>query len=303
MDSASGFRNESGWLESVRTAMRENATRQTWTERLSLAPYPIAFWYRQGASALVPPLTPIAITGRASPSSGMPLVSDEVAVDLDLDGRLLKFRAAVRGSEHAGNSNETTPGWDVLFNAAQLDSRRFTRVEPRSIALDVTDQRIAWTGDYGSPIGVPVHVEAGAYQGRPVYFEVLFPWTTDESPERAVSALSRYSTLLLFITVLGFLGGGAVLARHNWKTGRADVRGAALVGVATFAVVALALILGAHKTLAYSPYSLAMAEGLFAAILYMALEPWVRRLWPRALITWSRYSRASGATLSLDGTC
>ena len=59
VDSASGFRNESGWLESVRAAMPANATRQTWTERLSLAPYPVAFWYRQGASALVPPLTPI----------------------------------------------------------------------------------------------------------------------------------------------------------------------------------------------------------------------------------------------------
>jgi serine/threonine-protein kinase len=91
----------------------------------------------------------------------------------------------------------------------------------------------------------------------------------------------------LFIILLGFLGGGAVLARHNWKTGRADVRGAALVGVATYAAVALALILGAHNTLAYNPFY-PMPEGVFAAILYMALEPWVRRLWPRALITWSR---------------
>jgi len=49
VDSASGFRNESGWLESVRTAMPANATRQTWTERLSVEPYPISFWYRQGA--------------------------------------------------------------------------------------------------------------------------------------------------------------------------------------------------------------------------------------------------------------
>ena len=286
VDSASGFRNESGWLESVGTAMPANATRQTWTERLSLAPYPVTFWYRQGASALVPPLTIIDIHGRAAPSSRMPLVSDEVAVDLDLDGRLLTFRAAFQGSERAGNSNETTPGWDVLFNAAQFDSRRFTRVEPRSIALDVTDQRIAWTGEYGSPVSVPVHVEAGAYQGRPVYFEVLFPWTTGgrESLERAVST----PLFLVLLISLGFFAGGAVLARHNWKSGRADVRGAALVGVAMFAAEALALILGAHNTLAYNTFSLAMADGVSAAILYMALEPWVRRLWPRALITWSR---------------
>jgi predicted Ser/Thr protein kinase len=290
VDSASGFRNESGWLESVGTAMPADASRQAWTERLSLAPYPVAFWYRQGASALVPPLTTIDLTGRAAPSRRMPLVSDEVAVDLDLDGRLLKFRAAVHGSEHAGNSSDTTPGWDVLFNAAQFDSRRFTRVEPRSIALDVTDQRVAWTGDDGSPLSVPVRVEAGAYQGRPVYFEVLFPWTTgsSDSLERAGSTPSRYSTFLLLVTLFGFLVGGAVVARHNWKTGRADVRGAALVGVATFATNALALILGAHNTLAFNPFSLAMAEGVFAAILYMALEPWVRRLWPHALITWSR---------------
>jgi eukaryotic-like serine/threonine-protein kinase len=270
----------------VRTAMPANATRQTWTERLSVEPYPISFWYRQGASALVPPLTLIALTGRASPSSGMQPVSDEVAVDLDLDGRLLKFRAAVHGSEHAGNSNETTPGWDVLFNAAQFDSRRFTQVEPRSIAPDLTDQRIAWTGDYGSPTSVPVHIEAGAYQGRPVYFEVLFPWTTGgrESLNRADST-PPYAILFLFYLVFPVVG--AVLARHNWKTGRGDVRGAALVGVATFATLLLSLILGAHATLAY-PFLASITEGVFAAVLYMALEPWVRRLWPRALITWSR---------------
>jgi predicted Ser/Thr protein kinase len=287
VDSASGFRNESGWLESVRAAMPANATRQTWTERLSLAPYPVTFWYRQGASALVPQLTTIDIYGRAAPSSRMPLVSDEVAVDLDLDGRLLKFRAAVHGSKRAGTSNETTPGWDVLFNAAQFDGSRFTRVEPRSMALDVTDQRIAWTGDYGSPLSVPVHVEAGAYQGRPVYFEVLFPWTTGDrvSLERSGATPSRSSMFagLIFLVV------GAVFARHNWKTGRGDVRGAALVGVAMFAGVLLTMTLGVHNTLAGGwILTLATAEGALAALTYMALEPWVRRLWPRALITWSR---------------
>jgi hypothetical protein len=147
--------------------MPANATRQAWTERLALAPYPIAFWYRQGASALVPPLTTVDIYGRAAPSSRTPMVSDEVAVDLDLDGRLLTFRAAFHGSAHDGNSNETTPGWDVLFNAAQFDIRRFSRVEPRSIALDVTDQRIAWTGEYGSLLSVPVHVERGLITAGP----------------------------------------------------------------------------------------------------------------------------------------
>ena len=283
VDSASGFRNESGWVESVRAAMPANATRQTWTERLSVEPYPISFWYRQSASELVSPLTLIAITGRASPSSQTPPVSDEVAVDLDLDGRLLKFRAAVQGSQHAGNSNETTPGWDVLFKAAQFDSRRFTQVEPRSIAPDVTDQRIAWTGDYGSPTSVSVHVEAGAYQGRPVYFEIMFPWTTGDRVSLGTPSRSSMFAGLIFLVVV------AVFARHNWKTGRGDVRGAALVGVAIFAGVLLTHTLGVHDTLAGGwILSLAIAEGAFAAVLYMALEPWVRRLWPRALITWSR---------------
>jgi hypothetical protein len=58
--------------------------------------------------------------------------------------------------------------------------------------------------------------------------------------------------------------------------------------VATFATLLLSLILGAHDTLAYNPFPIPIAEGVFAAVLYMALEPWVRRLWPRALITWSR---------------
>jgi hypothetical protein len=40
----------------------------------------------------------------------------------------------------------------------------------------------------------------------------------------------------------------AVFARHNWKTGRADVRGAALVGVATFTALRLSQIMGTHDT-------------------------------------------------------
>jgi len=86
-----------------------------------------------------------------------------------------------------------------------------------------------------------------------------------------------------------FLVVGAVFARHNWKTGRGDVRGAALVGVAMFAGVLLTMTLGVHNTLAGGwILTLATAEGALAALTYMALEPWVRRLWPRALITWSR---------------
>ena len=59
--------------------------------------------------------------------------------------------------------------------------------------------------------------------------------------------------------------------------------------MATFAALLLSLIMGAHDTLASSGVLLVpIAEGVIVALTYMALEPWVRRLWPRALITWSR---------------
>jgi serine/threonine-protein kinase len=219
------------------------------------------------------------------------LSSDDVAIELDLDGRLLKFTSAPRETPGA-ESHE--PDWQALFNAAQLDYGQFSQATPQSTASSIADRRFAWSGAYGPPSHTPVHVEAGAHWGHPVYFEVIFPWTTVSlESSQSVGGDNLNETMASKVFMLVFFVAGATLARYNWKSGRADVRGASLVGFFLFGSFELSMLLSAHDPFrdgfVMTPqFTLALSAGVLAAVLYIALEPWVRRLWPQALITWSR---------------
>jgi eukaryotic-like serine/threonine-protein kinase len=86
--------------------------------------------------------------------------------------------------------------------------------------------------------------------------------------------------------------GIAVIALYNWRMGRGNVRGALVIGSYVFGTLALLqLMLSPDITEAVLRRPLIMmslGEGAYAAAIYLALEPWVRRRWPRAIITWSR---------------
>ena len=53
---------------------------------------------------------------------------------------------------------------------------RLRAVEPRWAASVDSDRKAAWEGAYPGQPGLEVRVEAAAYHGRPVWFEVLPPW-------------------------------------------------------------------------------------------------------------------------------
>ena len=150
---------------------------------------------------------------------------------------------------------------------------------------------MAWQGSYGTS-ALPVRVEAGTFNGTPSYFEVVFPWST---PGRSSDpSLEPFRTRAFYDVavedVLGFaiLVASILLARYNWTHGRGDVRGAAFVFLYLLSALLLSIVLGAHRITYGDQVSIALAASLSAALVYMALEPWVRRIWPQALITWSR---------------
>ncbi len=89
---------------------------------------------------------------------------------------------------------------------------------------------------------------------------------------------------------------GAIwVARLNLKSGRGDARGAFRVGIAICISRLLMWALQAHHVHIDAEeglfnYGLALAalEGVRYWIFYLALEPWVRRYWPQALLSWAR---------------
>jgi hypothetical protein len=101
--------------------------------------------------------------------------------------------------------------------------------------------------------------------------------------------------LFLFFMILAV--GTCVLARHNFRTGRADQRGATRIAVAVLSLVFAAWVIGARHWL--DPLTeftnltdtFAAQQVLKAAILwvmYIALEPYVRRYSPDMLMSWNR---------------
>jgi hypothetical protein len=99
--------------------------------------------------------------------------------------------------------------------------------------------------------------------------------------------------LCLFCSILL---GAALLARHNFRQGRGDRRGAFRLALFVFAVSLLSWLFGASHVPMLEEINrfllLAVSQALLWAaslcLVYLALEPYVRRRWPDAIVSWSR---------------
>jgi serine/threonine-protein kinase len=140
-------------------------------------------------------------------------------------------------------------------------------------------------------------VEAASYSGRPVYFRLLSPWEKPaESAADPVSKGERVGQVLSSILFIVVLLGGFLLARRNMRLGRSDRNGAFRVGSFFVAVHMLGWVFWGT----YLPDTNAMVgafigtlaatlfEGVMVWILYLALEPYVRKRWPETIISWTR---------------
>jgi len=113
---------------------------------------------------------------------------------------------------------------------------------------------------------------------------------------KAAESFSDHASQYIGITVLTCLMiGAAYLARRNYRQGRADREGAFRLAAVMFALKISIWLCSMHFTASLGTFGmliLDLATAVFIAsviwILYLALEPWVRRRWPQALISWSR---------------
>jgi serine/threonine-protein kinase len=186
--------------------------------------------------------------------------------------------------------------WAPLFSAAGLDSSKWPPTKPMWTPPVDSDAQAAWTGSLAERPNIPVRIEAAAYRGKPVYFELIGPWTRPErmQPYQPTSG-ERVSLVILTVLLLSLLVVGAMLARRNLRLGRGDRQGAYRLAAFVFAAWAVAVFFGAHHVPNYGELALFMeflAWGLFYScfiwVLYIALEPYVRRRWPATLVSWSR---------------
>jgi serine/threonine-protein kinase len=94
---------------------------------------------------------------------------------------------------------------------------------------------------------------------------------------------------------LSFFFGVIYLARLNYRQGRGDREGALRLARVMFALEMLLWLCRGHMVASIATLSslmVAVSTALFVSgttwMLYLALEPWVRRRWPQTVISWSR---------------
>jgi serine/threonine-protein kinase len=161
-------------------------------------------------------------------------------------------------------------------------------------SLASSDTRMAWTGTWPGTAR-PLRVEAASLHGKPVFFSLVGDWTKPDRMKSEPSLGKRVQQYIFIALTVGFFFGVIRLARLNYRQGRGDRAGAFRLAVVMFALEILLWLCRGHivaGTDFLGALVIAVSTGLFVSsttwMLYLALEPWVRRRWPHTIISWSR---------------
>jgi len=247
------------------------------------------FIYRQSPTHLVPR----GLTGTVSDLDPALDVAGMASVTVDASGQLIKLVAVPSDQESAARS--PWADWASLFNAAGLNLGDFDMVESHRAAPITHDRDLAWRR---RAVGVTDSiVEAATMHGTPVYFEVRGKSKSIDSPRSALSTGRgpAAEAFVLFMTVL-LSGVAALMARVNLRREASDRAGARKLGAFVLAGSLVSSVSQAHHAslatdevlLFLSLAGRALLLACLVWLIYLALEPGVRRLWPHTLITWTR---------------
>ena len=280
----------------VKYIREHDKTPARWNELSADRPAPVLFWYRQSPREMRPyGFFSSGGAGRVTDFDPPQNVVGMMLAVVDMRGRLVHFEA-VPPQRDAPISEVRAVDWSALFSAAGLDSASFHSVAPEWTPLAWSDTRAAWSGFFPGRENIPVRIEAASYRGMPIYFDMVFPWSQpDRSTPYAPSLIQKIGVVVLCLIIFAILIGGVLVARHNLRLGRVDGRGAFRLGSFILVVVLTMWALRAHHVPSVDEIDLfviALSWGLLKAglgvLLYLALEPYVRRKEPQTLISWTR---------------
>ena len=288
VDQASGFMFDESFARYLQTTEY-----QQWKLATSGQPLTICFWYRQAPRYLV--ANNGVMVGPDNPSLNVSGMTDIV---LDPKGRLVRFdRVPPQVDNTTADSIRKSTEWAPLFAAAGLPLDKYLVTEPKWIPSMFADQRAAWEGPHVDHPEVPVRIEAASFKGQVVHFEVIFPWDKPLRQEEQTSAgAQRLAIIVLCVVFLVTFIGAGLMGRTNLRLGRGDRRGASRLAMFIFLVsVAGGLIgadhvpvLGDEVDILFLIAGFSITSAALTWLLYIALEPHLRRRWPKLIISWSR---------------
>ncbi len=234
------------------------------------------------------------------------IVPGMVNMSLDPEGRLANFRAVPPQVVDA-NAAAQPMNWDKVFEAAGLDRSRWTEVESQELPQFPFDERKAWKGAFEHAPQVRMRIEAAAWRGRAVSFELFGRWSAPVRVQPPTAAQTRLDVVIVVLISIVLLA-GSWLAWRNYRAGRGDVSSAVRLGVIGFLGQLLASVVAVHHvpTVVEGGYLAdAIEQGLFngaiTGLLYLAVEPFIRRRWSQSLISWTRFLSGKGRDSMVAG--
>lgn len=287
-DRASGFTVDGA----RRTAILGADSIRDWADIAATRPALHRFWYRDGATHMGPdnPDGEVRFQDPPFTRTGMRRVL------LSASGELIRLDV-VPDQVIPDSATVRQPNWPALFERAGLSMEAFEETAPEWAPRVYCDEVRAWRGHYPGARRDSVRIEAGAFQGRPVYFEVVAPWTWADTPgDDLTPGSARLGQLISLVLIASALFGGLFVARRNLKLGRGDRRGAFQMFVFVVLLLLTDWLLNANHpssaVASFNGFIFALGPtlffGAFLWIMYIALEPHVRRTHPRLLVSWSR---------------
>lgn len=217
------------------------------------------------------------------------------SISLDTRGRLVEFITVP--PQFTENSNAKTADFSTVFQAAELDLAKFKEVQPNWTPPNAFDERKAWEGVVADHAEIPLRVEAASFQGKIVYFQLIYPWTKPIIAESEKLTTRNWINTFVFAGIfIGLVITAAFLVRKHLKSGSGDRKGAFKISLIVFALVAGGWLFSMSHVPSFFPeldrFSHSIRIGLYAAavtwLLYLALEPIIRRNLPELMVSWNR---------------
>jgi hypothetical protein len=219
---------------------------------------------------------------------------------VDVTGNLKSLEILPRNAEFRQTGGPLIKAdFSPLFKLADLHQEDFVPIEPTVTPPMFADTRLAWRGHYPERPTDEVVVAAASFQGRPVFFQIIEPWKAEAiqmgiEPNSDIPIgrnIVLQATLILVVT-----GSAVVLAWRNVRAGRGDSGGAQKLAGAFLILGILIWLLGASHVpelflemrLFFRVLGFILVPAGIVWMFYLALEPYVRRIWPETVISWSR---------------
>jgi serine/threonine-protein kinase len=255
----------------------------------------LRFWYRTSPRNL----EPNAVAWRPGFDDPPLNITNMQLVVTDIAGHLTQFTRVPPQREDAGELAAPQPAmnWTIFFDLAGLDISTFRPVPSTWVPNTYADERKAWEGPMPGRPDITLHADAASYRGQPAFFQIAGPWSRTQRQTQELPQGRTLIRFLQFLIVFGLSLGTCVLAWNNYKTGRGDRRGAGRLVTGWVILYFAAWLIGARFWLEpltefnHFLIEFAAPELLDVAVIwlvYMALEPYVRKYSADILMSWSR---------------